>query len=256
MALNKKIKRRMADSLASSYYKSWFKRWWGKALLVLVIITIIAIIYFIGLVTTHYSHTNKGDVYNDVTGEWISPEEFIANRKVVGELLAEDDPWLGDEEPLIYIVSYDSFGCPFCKEAEGDIRKILEEFGSVVRFIAKDFPTEGTHPGVFDAHLAAGCANEQNAYWEYRDILYERQADFKEYDLKEWADELGLNQAQFRKCFDEGTYNSEIRQDYANGVQAGIVGTPSYMVNGTLIPGRVPYETWKQVLTYLIQQEL
>jgi len=254
MALNKKMKRKMADSLAQSYYKSWYKRWWGKALLGLIVLTIIGVLAFVGLVLNFYGHSNKGDIYIAETGEWITLEEFTANRKAIGELMTEDDPWLGVEDPIIYIVSYDSFGCPFCKEAEEDIQRMMADFGSVVRFIVKDYPTEGLHPGVFDAHLAAGCANEQGAYWEYRDLLYERQREFKSYELKEWATELGLNGAQFNLCFDDGKYNTEIRQDYANGVQAGVVGTPSYLVNGSLIQGRVPYDTWKQVVAYIIQQ--
>ena len=256
MALNKQIKKRMADAVVHSYYKSWYKRWWGKLLLFLVILTVIGILYFAVLVANYHGHNSKGDVYVAETGEWITREEFLDNRKAIGELISEDDPWLGAEEPLIYVVAYESFGCPFCKQAEEDVKKMMADYAGVVRFIAKDFPTEGLHLGVFDAHLAAACANEQGAYWEYRDILYERQTEFKSYQLKEWADELGLNKAKFNKCFDDEKYSSEIRQDYVNGIQAGVVGTPSYLVNGALIQGRIPIENWVKVIAYLLQQEL
>ena len=246
----------MADSLAQSYYKPWRKRWWGKLLFALLLLILVGVILFGALVANYYKHRTEGHIYVAATGEWLTAEEFKENRKIIGELLTGDDPWLGAEDPIIYIVSYDSFGCPFCKEAEADIKRMLADYGEVVKFIVKDYPTEGTHPGVLDAHLAAGCANEQNSYWEYRDVLFEKQRDFKPYELKEWAADLGLNEAQFKKCYDEGKYNNEIRQDYSDGVQTGVVGTPSYLVNGTLIQGRVPYDDWVKAIAYLLQQEL
>ena len=185
---------------------------------------------------------------------WISQDQFVANQKLVAEVVTEDDPWLGATEPLVFIVAYESLACPFCKADQPEIKKMLAEFGGVVRFVTKDFPTEGLHPDVFSAHLAAGCANEQGKYWEYRDLLFANQGNFKNDNLKKLAGQLGLNSRDFNQCLDQDKYNQEIRQDYASGVQVGAIGTPSYVVNGNLIPGSISFDMWKKIIAFILSE--
>lgn len=242
----------MADAVAHSYYIPWYKRWWGKVLIAVLALVLLLVIYLGYSVVKHIRHAVRGDIYNPENGTWITLEKYQEGVRLVAEVMTGDDPWLGSEEPLVYIVSYESFGCPYCQEAQPEVNRLLQEYGSAIRFVVKDFPLEGLHPGVFEAHLAAGCANEQGKFWEYRDLLYERQTDFTEQDLKAWAADVGMNQAEFNVCFSEERYSGEIREDYAEGVEAQVVGTPSYFINNTLIPGSISFELWEQILAYIV----
>ena len=131
---------------------------------------------------------------------------------------------------------------------------MINKFGNIVRFISKDFPTEGLHPNVFKAHLAASCANDQGSYWEYRNLLFKDQNNFTESNLKYLANNLGLNLEDFSVCLEDEKFSKEIRQDYSNGVQVGVVGTPSYLVNGELIPGAITYDIWEEIIALIINQ--
>lgn len=251
---DQKIKERMDNVVVRHYFKPWHKRFWGRALIVLAAIFVLVFIFFIYKVAFSFVHIRKGDIWNREVGVWVSPEQFKTNQEAIANLITDDDPWLGAKDPLIFIVAYDSMACPFSKADQPEIKKMLAEFGSTVRFVVKDFPTEGLHPNVFEAHLASGCANEQGKYWEYRDLLFANQGNFKRDNLKVLAKQLGLDNKKFDECLNTDKYNQEIRQDYAGGVQADVIGTPSYVINGNLIPGAISFDNWKKIIGYILKE--
>ncbi|MBU1202896.1 DsbA family protein [Patescibacteria group bacterium] len=250
-----KIKERVADAVAHSYYRPWYKRGWVKTIFVLLIISFILAIFMAIKVIGQLSHINKGEIFNPELGIWMTGEDYLASQKLAADILTDDDPWLGAEEPIVNVVVYESFGCPFCKEDQVNIKSMIERFSPIVRFTVRDFPTEGIHPGVFEAHLAASCAFEQDRYWEYGAKLFENQNDFKIADLKTYAKELSLDSKQFDECLNSQKYSQEIRQDYAEGVEFGVEGTPTYVINGNMLPGTISYDLWEQIIGYIVSSQ-
>jgi protein-disulfide isomerase len=187
--------------------------------------------------------------------------EFEDSQEKILDSITDDDPWLGAEEPVVYIVAYESFVCPYCQDNQEDIKQLIAKFGPLVRFVSKDFPTEGLHPNVLNAHLAATCANEQGKYWEYRDLLYanpatdENPQNFAKDTLVELSKQIGLNNSQFKKCLDEEKYLQEIKQDVASGYNVKVVGTPSYIINGSLIEGQIKYPVWEKIIGYILKNQ-
>lgn len=255
MSTQDKIKDKLEEALRRSYFKPWRKRLSGRVVTIFIVIIIFGIVYFAFSFFGSLWHISRGDVYKKDIGQWVTAQEYEQNQQGVSALLTEDDPALGTNEPLVYIVAYESFGCPFCKNNQVDIKQMIEKYGGLVRFIFKDFPTESLHKDVFSAHLAAGCAQDQDKFWEYHDLLYANQGKHTKVDLKSYAEAIGLNTAEFDACLDNEKRAQEIRQDFAQGVDLGVVGTPSYVINGQLVPGEIPFELWEQILAYIIQQE-
>lgn len=256
MSTQDKIKEKLDEAVRKSYFKPWRKRLSGRILTIALIILIFIALYFAFTFFANLWHLSRGDIYNEDSRSWISVGQYQENQQGISALLTEDDPALGSDEPLIYIVAYESFACPFCKDNQKDIQQVLDKYNGLVRFIFKDFPTESLHPNVFEAHLAAGCAQDQDKFWEYHDVLFANQEQHTKSDLKKYAENLGLNTAEFDACLDNEEHAQEIRQDFAQGVDLGVVGTPSYVINGQLVPGEIPFDIWEQILAYLIQQEL
>mgnify|MGYP002630129878 CR=1 FL=1 len=253
MPIDKNIKKRLAEAVAKSYFVPWHKRWWGKGFLILAVFGVIFLAYFGYMIVDNITYISKGFVYDSTTGLWVSPEQYGESQRIAAELMRDNDPWIGSEQPALFIVAYESFTCPYCKESQADIKQFMSKYGSIVLFVAKDYPLEGTHANALGAHLAAACAEEQDSYWEYRDILYAHQDEFSVSNFKGWAVDIGLKEDQFNVCLDNKKYIYEIRQDIAEGKQLGVSGTPSYVVNGALIPGLIPYSTWEQILAVAIK---
>ena len=78
--------------------------------------------------------------------------------------------------------------------------------------------------------------------------------DFGVVDVKKWASELGLNSPDFDQCIDSGKYAEEVRNDFSDGSAAGVDGTPSFFVNGRLIVGSQPFESFKQIIDAELQK--
>ena len=63
---------------------------------------------------------------------------------------------------------------------------------------------------------------------------------------------VGLDIAKFNTCFDSRKYKDEIEGDRADGIAAGVTGTPSFFINGRPVEGALPFEKFQPV----IEQEL
>ncbi|PIR87953.1 MAG: hypothetical protein COU10_01785 [Candidatus Harrisonbacteria bacterium CG10_big_fil_rev_8_21_14_0_10_45_28] len=103
--------------------------------------------------------------------ELLNPSEFDAS-------MAETDYVLGDPNAPVLMVEFGDYQCPFCaqlfREAEHDIIVQYVNTGKV-KLVYRDYPLYAKHPAALPAALAAECAGEQGAYWQYHDALFENQ---------------------------------------------------------------------------------
>lgn len=87
------------------------------------------------------------------------------------------------------------------------------------------------------AAIASECADDQGKFWEYHDILFQRQSMWKIleidralYTFKEYASELNLNQNEFELCLDSEKYLDEANQDLNDGQNNKVTGTPIFFI--------------------------
>jgi protein-disulfide isomerase/copper chaperone CopZ len=158
----------------------------------------------------------------------------------------------GDFNAPITLVEFSDFECPFCARHYPTLKKILEDYKGKVRLVYKHFPLS-FHPNAQKAAEASECAAEQGKFWEYHDKLFENfQNGYSLEKFKQWAKELGLDTTKFNDCLDSGKYAQKVKNDYQEGLQKGVKGTPSVFVNGELVVGAVPYEVLKQKIDSLL----
>ena len=98
---------------------------------------------------------------------------------------------------------------------------------------------------------ASECAAEQDAFWEYHDLLYtsqngENRGAFNKDNLKRFASDLGLDTDQFNECLDTGKYTSIVQQEYQMSQQIGVSSTPTFILNGRPVIGAQPFEVFQQ----------
>lgn len=95
---------------------------------------------------------------------------------------------------------------------------------------------------------AAQCASEQGMFWEYHDKLFANQRALQVIDLRKYAVDLDLDAAKFNTCLQTGKYRDDIKKDMAEGKQAGITGTPAFLVNGRFLSGAQPFAKFKAII--------
>jgi protein-disulfide isomerase len=162
--------------------------------------------------------------------------------------IESSDPALGRASAPVTLIEFSDFQCPFCQRVAPTLKKIHETYGDKVRIVWKDFPLTQIHPQAFKASEAAHCAGDQGKYWEYHDRLFANQQSLQPEDLKKHAAELGLEAGAFSACLDSSKYGERVRDGVAQGTQLGVNSTPTIYINGRMLSGAQPYETFVSVI--------
>ncbi len=167
---------------------------------------------------------------------------------------------LGDPNAPVKIIEYADFQCPYCRlfwqDTEPQIienyvktGKVFYEYRSVGAYLGEESQS---------AAEAAYCAGDQGKFWEYHDALFshwtgENVGDFTPEKLKQYAASIGLDQVAFEQCLSSGKQTSRVQQDLDNAQKDGIKGTPSFLVNGTMIEGAQPFAVFQQAIDQALQ---
>jgi protein-disulfide isomerase len=164
------------------------------------------------------------------------------------DVSAEDAPIKGPTNAPITIVEFSDFQCSYCKRVVNVLDQVLEHYGDKVKLAFRDFPIATIHPQAEKAAEAAHCAGEQGKFWEYHDLLFEKQDAIPSTNFAEHAKTMGLDVSAFQTCLDGRKYQGKVERNYAAGVKAGVSGTPAFFINGRLLSGAQPLEAFKAVI--------
>lgn len=165
--------------------------------------------------------------------------------------ISKNDHVRGDFNAPVTLVEFSDFECPYCGRHYPTMKSVLEDYPGKVRLVYKHFPLS-FHANSQKAAEASECASEQGKFWEYHDTLFEKQQNgYSVGKFKQWAGELGLQQNKFDDCLDSGKYADKVKTDEQEGQSKGVNGTPATFVNGRLVSGALPYDSFKQIIDSL-----
>lgn len=130
-----------------------------------------------------------------------------------------------------------------------------------VRYVVKDFPLP-SHANAQAAAEAARCAGAQGAYWAMHGRLYEDQRAWAPQagagvieTFVGYARDLGLEAEAFQVCLESGQFSEAVRLDQQEGLQAGVQSTPSFLINGQLLVGAYPFESFEGIIEAELARE-
>lgn len=152
-------------------------------------------------------------------------------------------PVLGNADAKVAIIEFGDYQCPFCELFFQQVEPVLRDQyikNGQAKMVWRDFAFLG--PESFWAAEAARCANDQGKFWQYHDLLFNRQSGenqgaFVKDNLKKFAGESGLDQGVFDDCLDSGKYTQAVKDDTDYGRSVGVNGTPATFINGEMVEG-------------------
>jgi protein-disulfide isomerase len=157
-------------------------------------------------------------------------------------------PSRGPADAPITIIEFEDFQCPFCKKAQSIFEEVRLRYQDKVKFVHRDFPLDELHPTTSRTHEAARCAEQQQKFWPYRDVLYKNAPTASVDQLTAYAREVGADVTAFAQCLKEERFKSEVAQDRVEGDRLGISGTPAFFINGRLLSGAQPESEFVRVI--------
>ncbi len=143
----------------------------------------------------------------------------------------ERDHVRGPDQAPVTLVEYGDFECPYCGQAEPEVRELLADYGDL-RYIWRHLPLTDVHPHALLAAEGAEAAARQGKFWEMHDQLLDHQGALTAKDLIRYAAELGLDIEQFTRDLREHAGEAKIAADVDSADLSGVSGTPTFFING------------------------
>jgi protein-disulfide isomerase len=202
-------------------------------------------------IRTHLEQEKKQQAWTGYLGTLREQAKVVVLLEQPRVKVAADGPARGPQDAPVTIVEFSDFQCPFCRRAEPTVKQLLDRYQDRVRFVYRHFPLE-MHPRARPAAEAAACADAQGRFWDYHEKLFA--GGLEDADLQRYASELGLDTAAFQQCVSEHKTKDVVSSDFEAGKAAGVSGTPAFFVNGLMISGARPMDSFTKVIDKELQQ--
>ncbi len=182
-----------------------------------------------------------------------------ATQMVQGEFL--DARTKGDPNAPITIIEASDFQCPYCRVFWEETLPLLEqEYVNTgkARLVFLHLPLPQLHANAPAAHEFAMCAAMQGRFWPVHDALFEYQTGWAGLTepgpyFRQLADSAGVDTDLLERCFETGAARQLVRQEAERTFGSGIRSTPSFVIEGGLLPGAHPIETWRPILDSIFE---
>jgi protein-disulfide isomerase len=179
---------------------------------------------------------------------WAQQDELLAARTH------------GSAAAPVTVYEISDFQCPYCARFFLETMPTLEREYVVpgkVKFVFVNLPLP-MHPNAVPAAELAMCAARQGKFWPLHDVLFRNQRQWA--GLSEpgtvflsYGDSVGANREALAACVRDGTTRTIVRTDAEGAVRSGARSTPTFYVEGGLISGAQPVETFRAVLDSLLR---
>ena len=117
------------------------------------------------------------------------------------------------------------------------LEQVLEKNPNNVKIVFKNFPLQ-SHKFARPAAIAALAAGEQGKFWQFHDLLFENYNKLNDQKIQEIARTVGLNMEAYEKKKKDPAIIQRVNQDFLEGRQAGVGGTPTIFINGIRLRNR------------------
>lgn len=160
-------------------------------------------------------------------------------------------PTQGPENAPITIVEFSDFQCPFCSRVGPTIKQLQKDYAGKIRIAFRQNPLP-FHQNAKSAAKAALAAHEQGKFWEMHDLLFENQKDLSDETIRKLAKQIRLDMGRFEKAWKSTRFDAQIETDMSFAKSNQATGTPAFFINGVLISGAQPIDSFKTVIDKLM----
>jgi protein-disulfide isomerase len=166
------------------------------------------------------------------------PETPAENPETSLPATLRDDTHILDEGPTdIVLVEFLDFECEACGAFYPYVEELRTEFAGEVTFAFRYFPLPG-HGNSVNAAVAVEAASRQGQLEPMYARLFESQAEWGEKGsesqaplFRQFAQELGLDMAQFDADVADPAVLERVQSDFNDGLGLGVESTPTFFLN-------------------------
>ncbi|MFA5129086.1 MAG: thioredoxin domain-containing protein [Patescibacteria group bacterium] len=240
----------MEENFAEEISKKWYKKWWGVLILVVGGLILSFTLIIGGQVYYYYRQIKNGKMPlpSQIMFQKSNTATAASGTPDLSKLNPSGEPSTSSTAPFT-IVGFFDFECPYSKEAVTAMHEAETLYGDKVNFVFRNFPLTDIHQNSMLAATAGECAHSQGKFWLMSDKIFEGSALSRE-NFELYAPEIGLDTEQFKKCLDSYQGKGAVLKDVVDGQALGVVGTPTWFINGEKIEGVLSVADFKKVIDF------
>lgn len=164
-------------------------------------------------------------------------------------IYASAGDWVGgNPEGDITLVEFMDYRCTYCHRAFTDVEDLVKSDGNI-RFVLKEFPILGEQ-SVMASKFAIAIRQlyGDDAYKAAHDALFALRGEVNEESLTRLAGELGHDAAAILAQSAKPEVQAVIDANYALAGIMEINGTPTFVIDETMVRGYVPLDGMRQIV--------
>ncbi|MBU1535733.1 thioredoxin domain-containing protein, partial [Myxococcota bacterium] len=161
-------------------------------------------------------------------------------------------PVKGGKQPLVTIVEFSDFQCPYCGRGEKTMKEVLDKYKDDVRIVFLHNPLrfhKRAMPAANAAMEVLAQKGPSEAYWKYHNHLFDNRKDLTDENLVKWAKELaGADPVKVKAALDGKTHEAQVNEMMKFGAKFGVRGTPAFFINGYFVSGARPLPAFASII--------
>lgn len=144
---------------------------------------------------------------------------------------------LGKPDAKNTFVVFEDFECPACAAFEPTMQQIPDQLTDT-KLVFRIFPLFNIHKNAVISANAALAAGSQGKFWEFSQILFEKQSEWESLDdptpnFAAYAQTAGVpNIAQFQSDVASRKFKPQVENNFKEAEGLNLQGTPSLFFNG------------------------
>lgn len=181
-------------------------------------------------------------------------------KALKGPNLASGQPIIKGTEQLATIIEYNSFSCKQCADVVAAMSALGELHGKYLTVVVKYLNTGAND---MEASVAAECAAQQDKFYDYYKLLFEKQDEWIDLPKAQLASKfttmatsLDMSRPVFSACFNEDENVKQlVNSHFSEAATLGITGAPSFFVNNNIISGVYPAGEFVKLVEDILKTE-
>lgn len=174
---------------------------------------------------------------------WYRGREAASAGQVVetgaAQLIRPNSVSQGPADAPVTVVEFFDPECEACRAMYPIVKQVQSEFGDRMQLVIRYMPL---HQNSAYAATLLEAARAQNRYWEFLELVLQRQPEWASHQaprpdlLITYAPQAGIDADALRVAATDPAIRARIEQDQRDGLALGANRTPTFFINGKMLP--------------------
>ena len=152
-------------------------------------------------------------------------------------------PRLGAKNPKLTLVLFTDYNCPYCKQFDLRLTKLLKAYPDDLGLVIKLLPFKGQSSAKAAQYSLTLWQQDPARFLALHDKLMSKQGMLTEADINKALAATGNTALK-----PDAKATEELRNSLRIGTLLGVQGTPATLIGNQLVPGAISYEELEQLV--------